>query len=87
MNFLIINAIITWAVIIFLVIKPLLARLEVEVRRTTWERKPYGITIYLWNAPKGYQRQNGRGVFGFNWRNPENIPDDINNKPSKKQGK
>jgi hypothetical protein len=73
----IINMIVLWLVIIFLVIKPYLQRFTVEINRTFWRKKPYGFHITKWQYKKGTVPNIGKSVFHFNWRNPDNIPDNI----------
>lgn len=75
----IINTVLVWLVIIFLVIKPYLQRFTIEIDRTFWEKKPYGFHITKWDYKKGTLPNNGKGVFHFNWKNPNNITDLMEN--------
>lgn len=72
-TFLYVNAIITWLVIIFLIFKPVIYRLQFRIERTFWEKKPYGISIMLWNRSNGCR--SGIEIFHFYWKNPKNISD------------
>ena len=78
----IINTLLIWLIIIFMIIKPYLQRFTIEIDRTFWEKKPYALHITKWQYKRGVFPNNGKVVFNFNWRNPDNIPDDI--KKSKK---
>ena len=73
----IINTVLVWLIIIFMIIKPYLQRFTIEIDRTFWEKKPYGFHITKWQYKRDICPNNGKGVFHFNWRNPDNIPDDI----------
>ena len=73
----IINTVLVWLIIIFMIIKPYLQRFTIEIDRTFWEKKPYGFHITKWQYKRGVFPNNGKGVLHFNWRNPDNILDDI----------
>lgn len=73
----IINTVLVWLILIFLVVKPYLQKLTITIDRTFWEKKPYGFHVTKWKYPKGITPNNGRGVIHFRWRNPNNMTDDI----------
>lgn len=73
----IINTVTVWLVVIYLIIKPQLDRLEIQVERTFWEKKPYGITLMRWRYKKGSGANYGEGLFTLCWRNLDKMSDDI----------
>jgi hypothetical protein len=75
-----INLILIWIILIFLVLKPYLRHFEIKIERTFWGKKPYGISITKWDYPIGSYPNHGIGIFDFNWRNPKKISDDVNKK-------
>ena len=68
------------ALLLFLIIKPYWNRLSVDVDRTSWEKKPYGFHVMLWEQNKGIVPNSGKSIFSFNWRSSENIKDEISKK-------
>lgn len=66
----IINTVLVWLMIIFLVIKPYLQKFTIEINRTLREKKPYGFHITKWQYKKGACPNNGKSILHFNWRNP-----------------
>lgn len=77
-KFIIINSILIWVIIIFMITKPYIEKFTITIDRTFWEKKPYGFHITKWRYRKDTYPNNGECVFHFNWRNPDNISDDIN---------
>lgn len=73
----IINTISIWLIIIFMIIKPYLQKFTIQINRTFWEKKPYGFHITKWKYKRDIIPNSGRGIFHFNWRNPDNISDDM----------
>jgi hypothetical protein len=73
----IINTVLVWLIIIFMIIKPYLKRFTIEIDRTFWEKKPYGFHLTKWRYKKGVLPNSGKVFFNFHWRNPDNITDDI----------
>lgn len=55
--------------------------ITISIRKTFWEKKPYGIDITKWDYRRGnceaYCGNSGKVIFLFNWRNPEKMADDI----------
>jgi hypothetical protein len=73
----IMNTVLVWLILIFMIIKPYLQKFTIEINRTLWEKKPYGFHITKWEYKKGTSPNNGARLFNFNWRNPDKISDDI----------
>ena len=74
----IINSTLLFIIFFYWFYRVVISRLEISIERTFWEKKPYGLSIMLWDYPRCHEWSNyGKSIFGFNWRNPEKIPDDI----------
>lgn len=73
-----INTVLIIIVFFYVIIKPLIERITFEINRTFWEKKPYGFHFTLWDYPVKEDGSNsGTSFFGFNWRDPDKIHDDI----------
>jgi hypothetical protein len=80
MKLLIISNILLWIMIIVLlriIFKDYFPLVQIKIRKTFWEKRPYGIEIWIRTH---INCMIGRG---FNWKDLEKIPDRIEHKKRK----
>jgi hypothetical protein len=78
----IINTITLSLIVALIFYREIISRIEINIRRTTWEKKSYGIELIWWKYPRKLRMSNSGKIHGFNWRDPNKISDDISKKKS-----
>ena len=74
------NTIFNLIVLYGLLRQDVLSRFEFKVRRTFWQKKPYGFSLLLWDRPRKQAPNSGRIFVGFNWLNPDWLNDSLEEK-------
>lgn len=82
MLFLIITAILQWAVIVYFLTKKILNYrwIEIRFRQTFFGKVKYGVSLLLCKALSEYSSI-GRSIVTFYWNNEENLGDSTGSKP------